>query len=154
MSTWADQIGDLLSAVRTRVAETPGYPLEVAVQANAVEAAWANEPTSYGWRVRCQEYGRASATTNQRLKYDANCGSWGARVSAEINGLTDVLLAAGDTGLAEWAASMNDRVLTAGEQAGAVPPSPDNFEWPWWLKWGLGVIAARELLGVWGAIRK
>ena len=49
---------------------------------------------------------------------------------------------------------MNDRVLTSGEQASLIPPSKENFELPPWAKWVIGVIVAREVLNVWGAIRK
>ena len=154
MTTWNDQIGELLATVRQTITDTPGYRLQVAIAANDLEAAWADEPTSWGWRIPCQDYGKANASTHDRLAYDANCTEWESRVSAALNALTDELLLAESPGLAEYAAAMNDRVLTSGEQAKLIPPSKDNFELPPWARWVIGVIVAREVLNVWGAIRK
>jgi len=154
MTTWHDQINELLATVRQTIIDTPGYRLEVAIAANELEAAWANEPDSWGWRIPCQDYGKASASTQDRLAYAANCTEWANGVSYRLNHLTDELLLAGSDGLAEYAAAMNDRVLTSGEQAKSIPPSRENFELPPWARWVIGVIVAREVLNVWGAIRK
>ena len=142
---WGQQLGDLLTAVRERVAATPGYPLEVAGYANAVETAWMDEPTSWGFRIECQEFGRASASTHDRLAYDANCQEWGARLAAAVAELAAALAAAGDRDLAEWAAAFAGQTETVGEQAAGVPPSGKNWEWPDWL----GPLAA--LAAVWFA---
>jgi len=142
---WGRQLGDLLTAVRDRVASTPGYPLGVAAHANAVESAWMDEPTSYGFRIECQEYGRAAASTHDRLAYDANCREWGARLAAAVAELAAALAAAGDRDLAEWAAAFADQTETVGEQAAGVAPSGENWEWPDWL----GPLAA--LAAVWFA---
>ena len=156
MTTWNDQIGDLLATVRQTITETTGYRLQVAVAANELEAAWANEPKSWGWRIPCQELGKANASLHDRLEYGTACGEWEAEVSFHLNHLVDELLLAGSDGLAEYAAAMNDRVLTSGEQAAAIEPTWGDAwqELPPWARWMIGLVAAREFLGIWGDVRR
>jgi hypothetical protein len=156
MTTWHDQITELLATVRRTITETPGYRLQVAIAANDLEAAWADEPTSWGWRIPCQDYGKANASTHDRLAYGASCTEWEMRVSGALNALTDELLLAGSDGLAEYAAAMNDRVLTSGEQAAAIEPTWGDAwqELPPWARWMIGLVAAREFLGIWGDVRR
>ena len=128
--------------------------LYIRAAAQDARAALLDSPLVLPWLDTCPELAAPDAGTFQRLAYDASCAAWEARLRASLALLAEALQGAGESGAAETLRALSDQAATMGEQAGAVAPTRENFEWPWWLKWGLGVIAARELLGLWGAIRK
>ena len=125
--------------------------LYVLSAANDAEAALDGGPWEV-WPYGCAHFARPTAGAYDRTKYTAFCGPWEESARAKLLELANALQAGGYTGQAEVAASLADQTVTMGEQSDVLPDR-STFEWPTWLKWAAGVIAARELLNVWSKIK-
>lgn len=149
VTTYADQVAQLLAAAD----QTDDlFVLEAAAQ---VELAFEDTPWQV-WPRGCDYMGRASADPAQRVQYDRHCTPWETRLQAAMRTLADALTGAGFPGWAEVAESTADQADTMGEQADQVIGDPAAW-WealPPWVRWAAGLIAARELLGVWGDLRR
>ena len=128
---------------------------EIAAAADQVRAAVDDSPIAardWLWRG-CDHLARPNASTYDRTKYAATCGGWEDGVRAALATLAAARTAFGDVGGAEVANSLSDEAATMGEQSGDVLPSRENFQFPEWVKWAVGLIAANELLKAWERLR-
>ena len=105
------------------------------------------------WPVTCAEAGRPSANTGSRVAFDFYCSAWSQEIRSRLVDLANALRDAGDPGGAEVALSIGDQADTMQEQSGDVLPSRENFQFPEWVKWAVGLIAANELLKAWERLR-
>lgn len=155
MSSFIDQAEATVKRIRQDAMETTGYDLRIVVALNALEEALA-EVSWHVWPQGCAHYGRASAPTDSRLTYDQFCGPWEATVRARLAELQAALTVAGELGQAEVVASLGDQAETMGEQAAAIKPTWTDAwtELPPWARWMIGLVAAREFLGIWGDVRR
>lgn len=154
MTTFLDQVfSTLASAEEVVAASFAGLP----ALANAIaetRTAIDSSPLVMPWFASCSELAAADSSTLQRLAYGASCDAWEMRVRSALALLGSELASAEQPELAEVAAGLGDQAETMGAQARSIPPSKENFELPPWARWVIGVIVAREVLNVWGAIRK
>jgi hypothetical protein len=154
VTTFLDQVSSTLASAEEVVAASfaglPALSNAIAETRAAVESS----PLIMPWFASCSELAAPDAGTLKRLAYGASCDGWEMRVRSALALLGWELESAEQHELAEVAASLGDQAETMGEQAKSIPPSRENFELPPWAKWVIGVIVAREVLNVWGAIRK
>lgn len=149
MSGFLDRVEWLLG----RAAQTDSP--EVAAAAEQVREAVSDSPVSardWLWRG-CDYLARPGATAYDRNKYAFACGEWEDGVRAALARLAAALVAFGDVAAAEVADSLSDEAATMGEQSADVLPNAENFEFPPWVKWAVGLIAANELLKAWERLR-
>jgi len=146
MTTFADQAKELIARARE------GGDLYVLAAAQQAEALLDEGPWQI-WPHSCADFGAAGADTVQRILYARHCGPWELKMRAALGELAAELAEAGDASGAEVAGSLADQAETMGDQAEAVLPGPANVVIPSWIKWAVGIIAARELLNAWEILK-
>ena len=156
MSSFIDQAEATVARIRQDAIETTGYDLRIVVALNALEEALADGGSWQVWPQGCAHFARATAGAYDRTKYNAFCGPWEATVRARLAELQAALTVAGELGQAEVVASLGDQAETRGEQAAGIKPTWTDAwqELPPWARWMIGLVAAREFLGIWGDVRR
>jgi hypothetical protein len=155
VSSFIDQAQATVERIRQAAIETTGYDLRIVVALNSLEEALTDVPWQV-WPQGCAHFAGATASASNRLTYNAFCGPWEATVRARLAELQAALTVAGELGQAEVVASLGDQAATMGEQAAAIKPTWTDAwaELPPWARWMIGLVAAREFLGIWGDVRR